>query len=184
MLLDLIGERRMKMKKRISKKSLLSLLTVSAIVVTMAGSYAVWDQLSSKATAKLALDKPVIATMSMSSDFAASGDRTLGQERSYTNTATFTADNIDGQSVKATITAKVVNKDDPTDTCGSNFDVTIAKDGTTLTDGVDTSVAATNNYTITVTPNNNISAADRQILANKNLEVEVSGELTATTLTP
>ena len=46
------------MKKRISKKSLLSLLTVSAIVVTMVGSYAVWDELSkSTNAASLTIDQ-------------------------------------------------------------------------------------------------------------------------------
>lgn len=44
------------MKKwQLSKKKMLGFLTAGAIVVTMAGSYAVWDQLSDSASGTVTL---------------------------------------------------------------------------------------------------------------------------------
>lgn len=170
------------MKKRISKKSLLSLLTVSAIVVTMAGSYAVWDQLSDSTTATLKLDKPVVATMTLNDSFTA-GTRTLGAVNDYTNTATFKVENLDGNSVKAKLTAVVKDITDasPTDV-SDEFDVTIKKAGTEVTNGIDDNVAeGENTYEVTVTPRNSITDEKAVELAGKTLQVEMTGTLSEKT---
>ena len=49
------------MKRIISKKGMVGVLTASAIAATMAGSYAIWDTLESTGTATLTLEKPVVA---------------------------------------------------------------------------------------------------------------------------
>ena len=51
----------MKVKRIISKKGMVGVLTASAIAATMAGSYAIWDTLESTGTATLTLEKPVVA---------------------------------------------------------------------------------------------------------------------------
>lgn len=173
--------------KKFSKKSMLSFLTVSAIVVTMAGSYAAWDQLSDTKTAYLTLDKPVVATLT-ASDFAANGERTYGTARTYSSTPTFAVENVaDLSKVEAEIFPKVtVASNDVSD----QFTIVVKDDDNTSltpTGGVykDSSVKASNSYTIEITPKDN--ASDAVINAAKDgtkLGVEIKGELINATVTP
>lgn len=171
--------------KKFSKKSMLSFLTVSAIVVTMAGSYAVWDQLEATEVGKLTIDQPVTTSMAVTE--MAAGTRTLGTENTYTGTATFTVTNPDNTPVEATISAKVIdatNADSPSDV--NDFDVVIKKGDNELTGGVDSSVTdSANAYTVEVTPKDNLTLEQQQALANNsNLKVQVTGKLSAKTVTP
>ncbi len=47
------------MFKKLAKKQLLGILTAAAIVVTTAGSFAVWDTLSDNTSGSLTLQKPI-----------------------------------------------------------------------------------------------------------------------------
>lgn len=172
--------------KKFSKKSMLSFLTVSAIVVTMAGSYAVWDQLSDTKTVDLTLDKPVVATLT-ASEFKATGERSYGTARTYTSTPTFAVTNAELDKVEAEITPKVtVSGND----VSNQFTIVVKdSDGVALTseNGTykDSTVAASNSYTIEITPNESASSTVTDAAASgTTLGVEIKGELKNATATP
>lgn len=168
---------------------MLGFLTAGAIVVTMAGSYAVWDQLSTKQTATLTLDKPVTTTLEMPS-FTAE-ERTLGSINSYTSTATYTMENIPTDTnVKVDIKPSIKTTDGNTDLT-EKFDITIKK-GNTLLDltsgtATDSSIVVDTpaEYIVTVTPKANADGeADNAVLEiakgnNPQINVILESELSA-----
>lgn len=172
--------------KKFSKKSMLSFLTVSAIVVTMAGSYAVWDQLSDTKTVNLTLDKPVVATLT-ASDFTAAGERSYGTARTYTSTPTFAVTNAELDKVEAKITPTVTVSG--TDVSNQFTIVVKDGDGATLTseNGAykDSTVETSNSYTIEITPIEGASETVTKAAADGTaLGVEIKGELINATVTP
>ncbi len=143
-------------KLKLGKKKILGFVTAGAIVVTMAGSYAAWDQLTKTTDATLTLDKPVVTTLSM--DSFQPEERTLGVINKYTDTTTYVTENIpDDTTVKVDIIPTIKTKDGNTDLT-SYFDITIknGSDELDLSSGTatDTKVAknGTTSYTVTVTP--------------------------------
>lgn len=143
-------------KLKLGKKKILGFVTAGAIVVTMAGSYAVWDTLNTDVSATLTLDKPVTTTLVMD-DFA-SGARTLGEINTYTSDATYSVTNVpDGTDVKAAITPEILNGE--TDIT-SDFDITIKKgdntlpvtSGSTVVTDENVDKANINTYSVTIKP--------------------------------
>lgn len=159
------------MKRIISKKGMLGVLTASAIVATMAGSYAIWDTLESTGTATLTLEKPVVAATTLEANFAIDGTRKLGETGTYKNTVTFTvAEAKDLTKLQASFVPTI--KDASDQDCTSQFTVKMTEGSTELTSNTDASVDASNTYTIEVTPTD--AAAS---LAGTALKVEVKGTL-------
>lgn len=159
------------MKRIISKKGMVGVLTASAIAATMAGSYAIWDTLESTGTATLTLEKPVVAETALDANFAIDGTRKLGETGTYKNTVTFTvADAKDLTKLQASFVPII--KDASSQDCTSQFTIKISEGSTELTSNTDTSVDASNTYTIEVTPTE--AAAS---LAGTALTVEVKGTL-------
>lgn len=170
------------MAKKIGKKKLLTLLTVAAVVVTMAGSYAMWDQLKVDGTGILNFDKPVAATMKVPK-FTKSSSSGLSEDAPvYTSTAVYKVENVPtGVTPKVAITPSV--KDGDTAVASDNYTITIEKGGVQLTaaSGVYTDANVStgeNTYTVTITPADTVAAKD---LAGKDLTVTLSAELTDAT---
>lgn len=171
--------------KKFSKKSMLSFLTVSAIVVTTVGSFAVWDKLNDTSITASATLSPIRVTATQNVALTAS-ERTADNytNESYVPVYTsepikFTVTGIENnkQQLKLTPTVKVDGKEDI-----SNFTVTVKEEGTPVVDGVDKDLATTT-YTVEVTPSadgqNNADA-----LSGKQLTVELKGEIQQQTVAP
>ena len=176
------------MKKwQLSKKKMLGFLTAGAIVVTMAGSYAVWDQLTTTGDSKLVLDKPVTTQLTLTNKFDA-GERNLGTINTYSNTATYTTANIPTDTnveVKITPTIKDTSDQDLTD----KFDITLKNGDTklTLTNGTATDATVDKNgsttYTVTVKPKNDTDTELMDAAENaEELTVTLESELKTATL--
>ncbi|MCQ4636053.1 hypothetical protein NE619_04885 [Anaerovorax odorimutans] len=174
------------MVKKIGKKKLLTLLTVAAVVVTMAGSYAAWDQLKVDGFGTLNFDKPVAATMTVP-DFTKSSSSGLSENAPvYTSAAVYKVENVPtGVTPKVAITPSVKDGQNPVDS--SNFTIAISKGAAELTaaGGVYTDANVStgeNTYTVTITPKDSDAA---KALAGKDLTVTLSAELTdAASATP
>lgn len=169
--------------KKISAKSMLSFMTASAIVVTMAGSYAVWDQLTAVKEATLTLDQPVTVSIDELQAFAATENRTLGTARTYSTDVKFdvanVGDNYNGLS--ATLIAKVTQKDKADIDLSDQFNIVIKEGDSVLAEGKDSSVEAANNYKVEITPKDDSDASE--LIKNGELTVEITGELSGT-ITP
>lgn len=144
------------MVKKIGKKKLLTLLTVAAVVVTMAGSYAMWDQLSATDQGTLTLEKPITTTMAVK-DFSTPKDRDWSETPpTYTSEATYTTANIPAdKTTKVVLTPTIKNVDQDVT---SHFTVAIKKNTSPIAAGTatgtfeDTAVGASNTYSISITP--------------------------------
>lgn len=156
------------------KSTLLSLATAAAIVATTFGTYAVWDTTTKTASAELTLRKPVVVdTTTMAAFTTADG---FGTTPSYTSDVTFTVANLEQVTNGKITLATTVKKGDGIDVT-SNFDVayTEAAGGAGLTDNVDSTITASNSYTVKITPKDTDEA---KALADGNaLTVEVTGTL-------
>lgn len=166
------------MVKKIGKKKLLTLLTVAAVVVTMAGSYAMWDQLKVDGSGTLNFDKPVTATMKVS-EFKKSSSSLSEDAPVYTSKAVYNVANVPADvTPKVAITPSV--KDGDTAVASENYTITIEKGDVQLTaaSGVYTDANVStgeNTYTVTITPADTDAA---KALAGKDLTVTLSAELT------
>ena len=178
------------MFKKLGKKQLLGILTAAAIVVTTAGSFAVWDSLSATKSANLTLDKPVTVTASAGDVTFTAGARTLETANTYT------ADNLKfdvsmGTGVvsnpQLTLDTKVIIEENSTKTDVTDaFTISLKKANTELTGGVDTTVKDGENlYTVVLTPNEpsepnsnpNYTKVLEAATAGTELNVEVTGTL-------
>lgn len=167
--------------KKFSKKSMLGLLTASAIVVTTVGSFAAWDALTTTSTSNLTVRKPtVVSTAAISFTEADNAEKMPVS----TGTVTFSVKGLpeNSDSTKLTISDPVVKQGNNDVT--TNFDVTITGQGDdTLTPvagsatSEDTTVGASNTYTVTVTPKDE-EAAKTLVETNNQFTVEVGATLT------
>lgn len=149
------------MKKwQLGKKKMLGFLTAGAIVVTMAGSYAVWDTLKAETeTTTLTLDKPVTTTLAMTANTFTPGTRQLGTENTYTDSATYTVTNVpDGTPVAVVIQPTIkVGDADVTDEFDINIDSTAVANGKVTKDVTIEAGNATATYDVSIKPKENIS---------------------------
>lgn len=158
------------------KSTLLSLATAAAIVATTFGTYAVWDTTKDSASAELTLRKPVVVAAKLSEKGFEATNEAFGETPSYTSDVTFTVANVDQVAAGQITLNTAVKKSDGTDVT-SNFDVvyTEAAGETGLTNNVDSSITASNQYTVKITPRDTTGAKD--LATGTALTVEVSGEL-------
>lgn len=177
------------MVKKIGKKKLLTLLTVAAVVVTMAGSYAMWDQLTAKGSKTLTLDKPVTSTVTMA-EF--SKQKTLNAAPIYTTTTTFKTTNLtsdDAANLDLTLTPKIETAGETKTDLTDQFDITITptetgqtalvKEGGSYKD--DSVTAGDNAYTVTLTPNTDAENSGVIAAAGTELNVTIEGALSTKT---
>lgn len=175
------------MNKMFSKKKMLGLLTAGAIVVTTAGSFAVWDQLEATSTGTVTLDKPVTVTAAGGTQYTSTG-HTLGVVSNYAATdVTFNIANVtEYKNVELQLTPEV--KAGGTDVT-EKFNIVVKEDvsgtPTEVKDAKDTTLSSSNAYTITLTPKNG-DDTDLIGYANGNtpLDVTVTGTLSEVAPTP
>ena len=167
------------MSKLLGKKQMLGLLTAGAIVVTTAGSFAMWDTLTATSTGTVTLDKPI--TVTATAGTYTSGVRTLDERNTYTAPdVTFNVTNTEALST-STLTLAPVVKIGETDVSGDFVVVIKDSDGTALNQNKDTSVEATNKYTVELTPIETPSQDVMDAAANSTaVTVEITGTLTGT----
>lgn len=148
------------------KSTLLSLATAGAIVATSAFTFAAWDKTTDTKNAALTYRKPVTITETLTAP--GTKDYTLGQTAPAVDTnVTFAVSDEDNKVSSLTVTPSV--KQGGTDLVSSNkVTVSVKKDGSVLAGNKDTSVSASNVYTITVTPTEDATYDD---LNNATLEV-------------
>lgn len=156
------------------KSTLLSLLTAGAVIATSAGTFAAWDQTEAKAEMGSVEFKQVNVSAAVSATLATTRNGIQNDLPEATGTFTISATNINELSnTKLTFTPVV--KDGETTIDPSNYSVEIMDSGTDVTSG-DTTVEASNTYTVTVKP----TEAGADTMANKNLKVDIITKLEAT----
>lgn len=159
--------------KKFSKKSMLGLLTASAIVATTVGSFAVWDTLETTSTGSLTVRKPVVVSTQAMANFTSLEE---GGMPVYSTPVTFNVADLPASETASTLTLTPEIKNGDTDVT-DKFNVTIVGTGDdALTDNVDSKVGAANNYTVKVTPND---TAEAKALADTALTVNIKATLDA-----
>lgn len=167
------------MSKIFGKKQMLGLLTAGAIVVTTAGSFAVWDTLSGTASGTVMLDKPITVKAEGGTTYGA-GTRTLEAVNTYTaSDVKFDVANEDlltDPKLTLVTTVKIGDKD-----VSDQFIVEIKKGSETLTGGEDNKVESSNTYSVALTP---VESANQDVVnaavGGTALNVEVTGTLSGT----
>ncbi|RGU96097.1 hypothetical protein DWW31_03820 [Clostridium sp. AF15-17LB] len=163
--------------RKLGKKKILSLLTAVAIVATTVGSFAVWDTLSTESTGTLTVTSPIVVKTEDIANFAESKNADTGVP-TYTASVKFDVDGLADYSGKQ-LTLDCAIKD------GSNVDQTgkfdVAITGVGVTGNVDSSVEASNTYSVAITPKDN---ADAKALAGQSLDVGVTATLGDTSSNP
>lgn len=169
------------MFKKLGKKQLLGVLTAAAITVTTVGSFAVWDTLSANTAGSLTLDKPITVSASGGATFAA-GSRTLGNENTYTaGDVTFNVEN-NVEKTQLTLEPKITigTSETPTDVT-DQFDIVISENSTPVANNIDTTLEATNTYSVAITPKADANTAVTDAAKGGNaLNVSITGTLSAT----
>lgn len=174
-------------KLKLGKKKLLGFMTAGAIVVTMAGSYAVWDNLKGVSETSVTLRNPVTVEVTDSSDVSYTPDPELGAtEVTYTSSAIkFTPTNLPtgttATNLKVTAVAKGTDGN-----VASGVTVLVAEEGeavgtsnTVTTDFATKEVAeAGKGYVVTVKADDPVTAPAGTY------KIELTGELAAGTAAP
>lgn len=153
--------------RKFGKKKLLSLLTAAAIVATTVGSFAVWDTLSVDSTGSLTVTSPIVVKTENIANFTETKDASTGVP-TYTTPVSFDVDglaNYDGKQLTLACEIKDSSNADQT----GKFDVAIT--GVGVTGNVDSSVEASNAYSVAITPKDN---ADAKAIAGQPLDVKVT----------
>ncbi len=153
------------------KSTLLSLATAGAIVLTSAGTYAVWDTLSGTSKGQITVDNPSVTVAATDMTFAKGTDTLGGDSIAYTGTAKFDVTDTGNHVNTMTLEPTVKNGENAVD--ANDVEVTIKKGETALTNTdskyTDTTLTSgANEYTVEVTVKN-------KALAGKTLDVEVTG---------
>ena len=143
-----------KMKKA---KFLLTLAAAAAVMSTAAMSFAQWDTLTANASGTVTLSKPVTVTATQSEVYTAAARELGSAAPTYTGKVTIAANVADisaDKTANLTLTPKVTKGGADGEDVTSHFTV-VVKDGeidVTGADKKDTTVAASNEYTVTLTP--------------------------------
>ena len=155
------------------KSTLLSLLTAGAILVTSAGTYALWDTLEATSNGRFTVANSSIKLSTQDTMTFNSPTATLNaNEITYSSNATFT---IDGElkndltKLQLTLVPTVTKKSDGS-SVSSGYTVSIKKGGSVLAGNVDKSLSTSNTYTVEVT----VTDAS---LAGVELNVELVGTI-------
>ena len=151
-------------------------MAASAIVVTVAGSYAAWDQLTATSSSTVTFDRVTVATGEVDATLAAAERTALNVLPSYSGTVNFTIDGIpDGKHGTLNLAPTVKNGNTALST--DDYDLKITQGETEVPDNTDTvtSTDSTKVYTVTVTPKETDIA---KALADNSTELTV--EITAT----
>ena len=177
------------MKKwQLGKKKILGLLTAGAIVVTMAGSYAVWDTLTTSTNAALTIGKPITLSVGTAISYDNVADaREWGETPPvYTSgEVKFTAANIpNGETANLTLAPEVTVTTQPTagGVTKDDFTVTVVETGkedTPITAAVPFDTAKT--YKVKVQPT---AGADADKTGETVLDVKLNATLTKATPAP
>ena len=153
------------------KSTLLSLATAGAIVLTSAGTYAVWDTLSGTSTGQITVANSSVTVAATNMTFV-EGTDTIGEDSiAYTGTAKFEVTGAGNNVNTMTLVPTVKNGDNIVN--AADVDVTIKKGEVALTktdaNYTDTTLTSGDNeYTVEVTVKN-------KALAGNTLDVEVTG---------
>ena len=159
------------MLKKIGKKQLLGILTAAAIVVTTVGTFAVWDTIEGTSTGTVTLAEPIMVT---AENMTFTEAKTMGDLPTYSGEAVFKVANVEDLSkVRLALEATISDGETPV----SNTDVTVSitqSGDATFNGSLDTDLAETNTYTVTVKPNDTDAA---KALAGKSLSIAIKGTL-------
>lgn len=159
--------------KKFSKKSMLGLLTASAIVATTVGSFAVWDTLETTSTGSLTVRKPVVVSTQAISNFTPAEEAGMPV---YSTPVAFNVADLPASETASTLTLTPEIKNGET-VVTDKFTVTIEGTGDdALTNNVDSKVGEVNNYTVKVKPND---TDDAKALADQALTVNIKAVLDA-----
>lgn len=160
--------------KKFSKKSMLGLLTASAIVVTTVGSFAVWDTLEATSTGTLSIASPIV--VSKVDMGALTETRNWDAVPEYAGEVSFSVEGLADTSGSQLTLAPVLKEGDSVIEA-SKYTVEITQDGADngLSGNVDSKVDSTNKYKVVVKPN-----ADATDLGGKSLTLEITGTLAET----
>lgn len=158
------------------KSTWLSLATAAAVVVTSAGTFAVYDKTTATAsTTAVTLRKPVTVE---TSNFAMNSDETtLDAYPSASGDVTFTVEN-EGDLAKQMDLEISVKGDSGLSTSDFTFEVTQSGGGSVSGSGTsftDTAIEATNTYTIKATANSENVAS--KVEADTPIQFEVTATL-------
>ena len=157
--------------KKFSKKSMLSFLTVSAIVATTVGSFAVWDPLETTSTGTLSVASPIVVSTAEMAPLTET--RTWDEVPTYTGNVEFTVEGLaKPEDAQLTLTTALKEGDTIIDSSKYDVEITQTDADSGLTGGVDSNVGASNEYQVVVKPK-----ADATDLGGKTLKLEVTGTL-------
>ena len=157
------------------KSTQLSLLTAGAVIATSAGTFAAWDNTKDTASFAAVTMDQINVTATVKTEMKAT--KTVGAAPTATGTFTVNAANIseaDLGNSKMLFAPTVKEGDTVIDS--ENYDLVITDNGTAVTNG-DADLAATNEYTVTVTPKETDAA--KTAMANKEITVSIDATLEA-----
>ena len=99
-------------KLKLGKKKILGFMTAGAIVVTMAGSYATWDNLQGTSSVNVTLRKPTTVAVTSNDDVTYTETSKLGADELVynSNEITFTPTDLPTNAGKTTLTVTGVAK--------------------------------------------------------------------------
>ncbi|POP32295.1 hypothetical protein C3B58_12590 [Lactonifactor longoviformis] len=167
------------MFKKLGKKQLLGILTAAAIVVTTAGSFAVWDTLSDNTSGNLTLQKPITVSAEGGTAYSA-GTRTLGVENTYeASDVTFNVANNNVENTQLKLDPKVtIGTGESATDVTNQFTIAIKKGDAVVTDNTDPNPEAINTYSVSLTP---VEDASSDVINAANdgtvLNVQITGTL-------
>lgn len=162
-------------KLKLGKKKLLGFMTAGAIVVTMAGSYAVWDQMTVKSTKNVTLREPVKVALN-SEDYDYTESVPVGNEAGLimeSEPVTIQASNVPTDvKTKLDVAVNVYEKGSTTPATGVTAEVKNTSGTQSSTFASGTAAATGEAYTVTLT------AADSTVTnITKDVDVELVGTL-------
>ena len=155
------------------KSTLLSLLTAGAVIATSAGTFAAWDNKTSTVSFQPVTMEQINVTAIAATQLTVT--KNVGAAPTATGTFTVNAANISTADLGNTKLSFVPSvKVDDTTVDPANYTLEI-KDGAEDVTAGDSSVAATNDYTVTVVPADTEAAAEA--MGNKAIVVEIAATL-------
>lgn len=140
------------------KSTILTFATAAAVLATSAGTFAAWDKITDTKDTTLTYANPVTVTETITSP--AETSYTLGGAAPATEVSvTFAVDDQDKRASKLKVEPSVKLGNTDLVTTGK-VTVTVKEGENILTDNVDSEIAASNAYTVVVTPTDTATFAD------------------------
>ena len=164
---------------KIAKKRLLGVMTASAIVITVAGSYAAWDLLTATSTANVTFNRVAVTTTSTNVELT-TPERVLNTETppSYSGDVTFNITGIPSDKRGNLNFVSIVRDDKNEIVDNTAYELTV-KQGNNIIDNDHPSTVGNGEetYTVTITPKGDDNGI---ALANKVLSVQIDATLDTT----